>query len=85
MKNERAIALLAVLACTILPGLTQTAPPSDVVNAIPMDGARIVLMGQIDLSNPKRPRLGYPGTGLLLRFQCTSLACGSAATKRPRL
>jgi len=73
MKNERSIALLAVLACAILPGLTQTAPPSDVVNAIGMDDARIVMLGQIDISSPKHPRLGYPGTGLLLRFQGSML------------
>jgi hypothetical protein len=31
-------------------------------------------LGQIDLSNPKHPRFAYPGTGLRLRFQGSSLS-----------
>ena len=38
------------------------------------DDPRVLLLGQIDLNNPKRPRWGYPGTGLLLRFRGRSLS-----------
>jgi lysophospholipase L1-like esterase len=39
-----------------------------------LNNAQLELVGQIDTGNPMRPRLGYPGTGLLLRFQGTSLS-----------
>lgn len=74
MKNERTIVVFAMLACGILPGLAQSASAPAVENAIGMDDTRIVLLGQIDTSNPKLPRLGYPGTGMLLRFQGSSLS-----------
>jgi lysophospholipase L1-like esterase len=73
MKNKRAIGLLAMVACVILPGLAQTAPTA-AVDSIGMDDARIILLGQIDARNPKEPRLGYPGTGLIVRLQGSSLS-----------
>jgi lysophospholipase L1-like esterase len=74
VKNIRTTVLLVALACGIFPGLAQTAPATAVVNAIGIDDARIVLLGQIDARNPKQPRLGYPGTGLIVRFQGSSLS-----------
>jgi lysophospholipase L1-like esterase len=73
MMNERTIVLLAMLTCGIFPGLAQTAPIA-VVDSFGMDDARIVLLGQIDARKRKEPRLGYPGTGLMLRFQGSSLS-----------
>ena len=74
MKIERMFGFLAALGCVVFPGLAQTPPASAAVAAIGADDARIVLLGQIDASNPKHPRLGYPGTGLLLRLQGDSLS-----------
>jgi lysophospholipase L1-like esterase len=53
--------------------ITNAAAPPPTVNII-ADDPRLQLLGQIDLGNPKRPRLGYPGTGLRLRFQGSSLS-----------
>jgi lysophospholipase L1-like esterase len=58
------------------PGLSrreETANAASAKKSVDVDDPRIVLLGQIDTGNPKHPRLGYPGTGLLLRFQGSSL------------
>jgi lysophospholipase L1-like esterase len=55
----------------LMPAQTAAATPARTIVAL--DDARLELVGQIDAGNPKRPRLGYPGTGLLLRFQGASL------------
>jgi lysophospholipase L1-like esterase len=54
-------------------GQITNASPSPTVN-ITADDPRLQLLGQIDQSDPKRPRLGYPGTGLRLLFQGSSLS-----------
>lgn len=74
MKNKRTIGLLEIVACVNLPGLAQTAPASAAMNTIGMDDARIVLLGQIDARNPKQPQMGYPGSGLIVRFLGSSLS-----------
>jgi lysophospholipase L1-like esterase len=66
--------MLALLAGSILPVHAQSADVVPARQVIGLDDPRIVLSGQIDTGNPKSPRLAYPGTGLLLRFQGTSLA-----------
>ncbi len=53
--------------------ITHAAALPPTVN-IPMDDPRIQLLGQIDQGNPQRPRIAYPGTGLRLRFQGSSLS-----------
>jgi lysophospholipase L1-like esterase len=64
---------MAVLVGAVLRLPAQTVPASQSQNVIGVDDSRVVLLGQIDIGNPKRPRLGYPGTGLMLRFQGASL------------
>lgn len=53
--------------------ITEAPAPPQAVD-ITADDTRLQLLGQIDQSNPKRPRFGYPGTGLRLRFQGSSLS-----------
>jgi lysophospholipase L1-like esterase len=74
MNIDRTTGVLAVLACIIFPGLAQPGPAPAADRGIGLDDARVILLGQVDDSNPKRPRLGYPGTGLLLRFEGGSLS-----------
>jgi len=66
--------LLTTLAGSILPLAAQTPDVTPAKNSFGMDDPHILLLGQIDSTNPKQPRLGYPGTGLLLHFQGTSLS-----------
>ncbi len=65
-----------MFACASYPAhaqITEAAAPPQTVN-VTADDPRLQLLGQIDQSNPKRPRFAYPGTGLRLRFQGSSLA-----------
>ena len=74
MKRRKCFILLTIFAAWIPPMPAQTADAVPARTAIGLDDPRIVLLGQIDTGNPKRPRLGYPGTGLLLRFQGSLLS-----------
>ena len=74
MKIGNLVALILLIANGVVATLAQNAPPASPATVIGMDDARIVLLGQIDTGNPKSPRLGYPGTGFVVRFQGSSLA-----------
>lgn len=74
MKIEKMVLLVGVLSGGIVASQAQNAVPTSSATAIGMDDARIVLLGQIDTGNPKSPRLGYPGTGIVVRFKGSSLA-----------
>src|SRR5208283_3059159 len=70
------INFLVLFACASYPAhaqITEATAPLPTVN-ITVDDPRLQLLGQIDQGNPKHPRLGYPGTGLRLRFQGSSLS-----------
>lgn len=74
MKIEKMVLLVGVLSGGIVASQAQNAVPTSSATAIGMDDARIVLLGQIDTGNPKSPRLGYPGTRIVVRFKGSSLA-----------
>ena len=65
MKRGDSIALFAVVAVSALSLHAQDSKGAAVNPSVEMDDARIVLLGQIDTANAKRPRPGYPGTGFL--------------------
>jgi len=73
MKIARMVVLAAMLVAGLLAASTQNPAAASTSTAIGMDDPRIVLLGQIDIANPRRPRLGYPGTGFVARFQGSSL------------
>ena len=74
MKIGNLVALIALIANGVVATLAQNTPPASPATVIGMDDTRIVLLGQIDTGNPKSPRLGYPETGFVVRFQGSSLA-----------
>ncbi len=71
MKIRTGVVLFAALAGSALWMPAQATLSRTIVF---LNNAQLELVGQIDTGNPMRPRLGYPGTGLLLRFQGTSLS-----------
>jgi len=81
LKNDRGenvkrilVVLSAFFGASALYLLAQDSKGISTHQTVPMDDARIVLLGQIDTADAKRPRLGYPGTGLLVRLKGDSLA-----------
>ena len=75
-RKINCIYFLALFAWASYPAraqITEAATPTSTVN-ITVDDPRIQLLGQIDQSDPKHPRFAYPGTGLRLRFQGSSLS-----------
>jgi lysophospholipase L1-like esterase len=73
VKIGIAVALLTALAGSTQPIRAQATDAPPATNRIAADDSRLLLLGQIDSRDPKRPRLGYPGTGIILRFQGASL------------
>jgi lysophospholipase L1-like esterase len=69
------ICFLVLFAWASFPARAQiTEAPASPVVKIAADDPQLQFLGQIDLSNPKHPRFAYPGTGLRLRFQGSSLS-----------
>lgn len=74
MKTRIIVVLFSALAGSVLSIPGQTIGAVAAMNSFTADDPRLQLLGQIDQGNPKHPRLGYPGTGLRLRFQGSSLS-----------
>lgn len=74
MKTRIIVVLFSALAGSVLSIPGQTIGAAAAMNSFTADDPRLQLLGQIDQGNPKHPRLGYPGTGLRLRFQGSSLS-----------
>ena len=75
-KKIGRISFLLLLAWTGHPARaqkTQVGASPPIVN-ITADDPRLQFLGQFDQGNPKHPRFAYPGTGLRLRFQGSSLS-----------
>ena len=74
MKSLSRVLLFSVLAASAPSIFAQDIAAPAAKNIIGADDPRLQFLGQIDASNPKQPRLGYPGTGLRLRFHGASLS-----------
>jgi hypothetical protein len=68
VKTRIIVVLFSALAGSVLSIPGQTIGAVAAMNSFTADDPRLQLLGQIDQGNPKHPRLGYPGTGLRLRF-----------------
>ena len=74
MKRGASIVLFAIVAASPLSLPAQNSIGSGANASVDLDDARNILLGQIDIANAKRPRLGYPGTGMLLRLKGDSVS-----------
>jgi hypothetical protein len=62
MKIARLVVFTAMIAAGLLAASAQNPAAASTSTAIGMDDPRMVLLGQIDIANPRRPRLGaFPG------------------------
>jgi lysophospholipase L1-like esterase len=74
MNGRTSVVLFTIFAASALSLPAQNSMGVPAKQSVDVDDARVALLGQIDTANPKRPRLGYPGTGLTPRLQGDSLA-----------
>lgn len=74
MKRGDSIVLIAIVAASAFSLPAQNSIAGAANPSVEMDDARIVLLGQIDTAAAKHPRLGYPGTGMLLRLKGDSVS-----------
>jgi lysophospholipase L1-like esterase len=73
-KSWCALVALSVVSCQALRGNSATwVEPSD---------PKILVMGRVDRTDPRRLRIGYPGVSLRLRFEGTRLSLRAASTSR---
>jgi lysophospholipase L1-like esterase len=69
-RNASLAALLAMLAA--LAGVPSHAAAQEAVAPILPDNPNLQIVGRYDLRDALHPRLGYPGTGLIFRFEGVS-------------
>jgi lysophospholipase L1-like esterase len=69
-RNALIAALLPLLA--VLVGVLSQATAQDVGAPILPDNPKLQIVGRYDQRDPQHPRFGYPGTGMIFRFQGVS-------------
>jgi len=80
MKSRTQMPLFAVMAAAAFSLPAQPPAATGANLTVAMDDARIVLLGQIDTTDARRPRLGYPGTGMILRLEGGALSLRLSST-----